>query len=82
MVGRVPGDPMTGRIEPSIPRLLVTLALFLAIGGLATYFLWHDLSDLLYGRIHDVSLPGLAGGAIAFGAIVWALGRWVRSLAA
>lgn len=75
-------DRMTGRTQPSIPRLLVTLAVFLAIGGLATYFLWHNLSDLLYGRIHDLSLPGLLGGAIAFAAVVWGLGRWVRSLAA
>jgi hypothetical protein len=73
---------MTGRTEPSIARLLVTLALFLAMGGLATYFLWHNLSDLLYGRIHELSLPGLLGGAIAFAATVWALGRWLRSLAA
>ena len=50
--------------------------------GLATYFLWHNLSDLLYGRIHELSLPGLLGGAIAFAATVWALGRWLRSLAA
>lgn len=76
------GNPMTGKTEPSIARLLAALALFLAFGGLATYFLWHNLSELLYGRIHNVSVPGLLGGAIALAITVWVLGRWVRHLAA
>lgn len=73
---------MAGRTPPSTASLLATLAAFLAIGGLATYFLWPNLSHLLYGRIDDVSLPGLLGGAVALGAVFWALGRWVRSLPA
>ena len=69
---------MSDRPEPSIARLVVTLALFLLLGGPAAYFLWHNLSDLLYGRVHELSVPGLVGGAVAFAAVVWALGRWVR----
>lgn len=69
---------MAERSEPSIPRLLATLALFLAIGGPAAYFLWHNLSDLLYGRIHEVSVPGLIGGGVVFAAVLWTMARWVR----
>ena len=72
---------MAERREPSMSRVLATLALFLAIGGPAVFFLWHNLSDLLYGRVHQVSVPGLLGGAIVFAAVVWALGRWVRGQA-
>jgi hypothetical protein len=69
---------MAERSEPSTARLIATLALFLAIGGPAAYFLWHSLSDLLYGRIHEVSIPGLIGGGVVFTAVLWTLGRWVR----
>jgi hypothetical protein len=64
--------------EVSIFRLLAPLAAFLVVGGPAAYFLWHSLSDLLYGRIHEVSIPGLIGGGVVFTAVLWTLGRWVR----
>lgn len=73
---------MDPRTPPSTARLLATLAAFLAVGGLATYFLWPNLSHLLYGRVEEVSLAGLLGGALALGGVLWALGRWVRSLPA
>lgn len=64
--------------EASILRLLAPLAAFLVVGGPAAYFLWHNLSDLMYGRVHEVSVPQLLGGAIVFAAVTWALARWVR----
>lgn len=67
--------------EAPILRLLASLAAFLVVGGPAAYFLWHNLSDLLYGRVHEVSVVQLLGGAIAFAAVTWALARWVRDQA-
>ncbi len=67
---------------PSTASIFLWLALFLALGGLATFFLWPNLSHLLYGRLDEVSVPGLLGGAAALGAVLWALGRWVRRLPA
>lgn len=67
--------------EASLPRLLGSLAAFLVVGGPAAYFLWHNLSDLLYGRVHEVSLPELLGGGLVFAAVTWALARWVRGQA-
>lgn len=73
---------VTDRTPPSTASIFVWLALFLALGGLATFFLWPNLSHLLYGRVDEVSVPGLLGGAAALGAVLWALGRWVRRLPA
>ena len=70
------------RTLPSTMSILLSLALFLALGGVATFFLWPNLSHLLYGRVGEVSVPGLLGGAVALGAVLWALGRWVRRLPA
>ena len=70
------------RTPPSTASILLWLALFLALGGLATFFLWPNLSHLLYGRVGEVSVPGLLGGAGALVAVLWALGRWVRRLPA
>ena len=71
---------VTDKTPPSTASILMWLALFLALGGLATFFLWPNLSHLLYGRVREVSVPGLLGGAAALGAVLWALGRWVRRL--
>lgn len=73
-------EDVTDPTPPSTASILVWLALFLALGGLATFFLWPNLSHLLYGRVGEVSVPGLLGGAAALGAVLWALGRWVRRL--
>jgi hypothetical protein len=68
------------RVPPSTASIFARLSLFLALGGLATFFLWPNLSHLLYGRAREVSVPGLLGGAVALGAVLWGLGRWIRRL--
>ena len=61
--------------------LLAALSLFLLAGGPAVYFLWSELSELLYGRLDDVRFPVLLSAGVALAAVVAALAAWVRRLA-
>lgn len=67
--------------RPSLPVLVLSLAAFLVLGGPAAYFLWHELSDLLYGRVADVRFGVLLGALAVFALLVWALAAYVRRLA-
>lgn len=61
--------------------LLLAMAGFLAIGGPTVYFLWHELSTLLYGRFAEVRWLALLGSAAVFAVLLAVLARWVRGLA-
>lgn len=70
---------MTDDIRPfPLLRLVAWMAAFLVVGGPVAFVLWHELSELLYGRFEDVQVALLGGSALLFAAIVWALARFVR----
>lgn len=66
--------------ERSFTSILVTLALFLLLGGPAVFFMWPELSELLYGRVGEVRLERLLSGALLFAVLVLVMARWVRRL--
>lgn len=66
--------------ERSFTSILVTLALFLLLGGPAVFFMWREMSELLYGRVGEVRFELLLPAALLFVGLVVALARWVRRL--
>ncbi|MDX1624220.1 MAG: hypothetical protein R3199_09580 [Gemmatimonadota bacterium] len=72
---------MPEQSQPSLIRLIVLMGLFLVVGGPTTYFLWHEVSDLLYGRFGEVQLLVLLGSLVVFLVLLWVLRTFVRSIA-
>jgi hypothetical protein len=63
--------------SPKLGSLLLLLAGFLVLGGPLVLFIWHELSELLMGRIH----PGALGVALVlFGVLLWLAARLGRRL--
>jgi hypothetical protein len=57
---------------PQLRTLLPLLAGFLLIGGPLVLLIWHEMSELLMGRIH----PGpLAVAAVLLGVLFWLVSR-------
>lgn len=76
-----PTPPMPEQSQPSLIRLVLLMGLFVVFGGPTTYFLWHELSDLLYGRIEEVEPAVLLGSLVVFLVLLWVLRAFVRSVA-
>lgn len=68
------------RTPPSVGRLLVLMAAFVVVGGPIAYFMWHELSTLLYGRIEMVRWPLLVGAVVLFAGLLRVLSRFVRGV--
>jgi hypothetical protein len=71
-------EPMSNpQPSPPLCKLLLTLAGFVLVGGPLVLFVWHELSELLMGRIH----PGpLALAAVLLGVFLWLASRLGRRL--
>lgn len=63
---------------PSVAGLVLGMAAFLLLGGSVTYFMWHELSTLLYGRVDEVHFAVLAGSIVGFLVLLKLLGVFVR----
>jgi len=70
-----------GRGSPSVAQLLLAMAAFLVAGGPVAYFMWHELSTLLYGRVAEVRWATLVGALAGFAVLLWALARFVHHVA-
>ena len=68
------------RTPPSVGRLLVLMAAFVVVGGPIAYFMWHELSTLLYGRIERVRWSVLLGAVALFAGLLWVLSRFVHDV--
>lgn len=71
---------MADRSTPSFLEVMVILALFLALGAPLAYFLWRELSELLYGRVNEIHLMILVVALVLFFVVLKALSRYVRRL--
>lgn len=72
---------MRERTPPSTGGLLLAMIGFLAIGGPTVFFLWEEMSTLLYGHVRDVRGGVLLGSIAVFVVLLGVLARWARGLA-
>lgn len=66
------------RRSPTVGQLLIAMTVFLVAGAPIAYFMWHELSTLLYGRVADVRWPLLLGAVLGFAVLLWALAQFVH----
>jgi hypothetical protein len=46
--------------------MILWMSALLVVGGPVAYFLWHELSTLLYGRVDEVRFPILIAALAGF----------------
>lgn len=67
--------------SPSLAAMILGMIAFLIVGGPIAYFMWHELSTLLYGRVDDVRFTVLIAAVAAFLVVLKLVAAFARRLA-
>ena len=64
--------------SPSVGGMLLLFALVAVIGGPLVFVIWEAINQVLTGDLRAVRLEWFVPAAIAFGALLYVLGRLLR----
>ena len=63
---------------PSVGGMLLLFALFAALGGPLVFVIWEAINQVLTGDLRAVRLEWFVPALIAFGVLLYVLGRLLR----
>lgn len=70
--------PSGSGASPSVAGVLLFFAVFAALGGPLVFVLWETINHVLTGNFAAVRLAWFLPALVAFGALLYVLGRVLR----